>query len=97
MRMSYRILIGTGASEAIRTFSAHVVERVGHLLGELAELVELPPPQTLAYARPRSSAGQELRRVDLGDCALLYSVDVLEKVITVLSIEHLDHERAATS
>lgn len=75
--MSYRIQVDPEASEALRTLRAHVVQQVGRLLGELAELVSAGP-------FPRES---DLARLEVDDCVLLYQVDRAQRTLNVRSVQ----------
>jgi mRNA-degrading endonuclease RelE of RelBE toxin-antitoxin system len=81
--MSYRILVEPAAAQRLRTFSSHVVQRLGRLLAELADLASIAPPQTLALARSGSDA---VSRIDLEDATVWYRVDRHEETLTVVEV-----------
>jgi mRNA-degrading endonuclease RelE of RelBE toxin-antitoxin system len=87
--MSYRILVEPAAAQRLRTFSSHVVQRLGRLLAELADLASIAPPQTLALAR---SGGDAVSRIDLEDATVWYRVDRREETLTVVEVASLTDE-----
>jgi mRNA-degrading endonuclease RelE of RelBE toxin-antitoxin system len=81
--MSYRILVEPAAAQRLRTFSSHVVQRLGRLLAELADLASIAPPQTLALIR---SAADAVSRIDLEGASVWYRVDRREETLTVVDV-----------
>jgi mRNA-degrading endonuclease RelE of RelBE toxin-antitoxin system len=91
--MSYRILVDPRAANRLRSFPSYVVQRVGTVLAELAELAGVAPPPSLVFARALGPAAS-LMRVDLEDVSLFYRVDKREQSLTVVDVEE---RGAATS
>jgi mRNA-degrading endonuclease RelE of RelBE toxin-antitoxin system len=89
--MSYRILVEPAAAQRLRTFSSHVVQRLGRLLAELADLASIAPPQTLAFAR---SGSDVVSRIDLEDATVWYRVDRREETLTVVEVASSADEQA---
>jgi mRNA-degrading endonuclease RelE of RelBE toxin-antitoxin system len=89
--MSYRILVEPAAAQRLRTFSSHVVQRLGRLLAELADLASIAPPQTLALAR---SGADAVSRIDLEDATVWYRVDRREETLTVVEVASAADEQA---
>ena len=83
--MSYRILVEPAAAQRLRTFSSHVVQRLGRLLAELADLASIAPPPSLVFAR---SLGPEanLLRMEIEDVKVWYRVDKREETLTVVEV-----------
>jgi mRNA-degrading endonuclease RelE of RelBE toxin-antitoxin system len=83
--MSYRILVEPAAAQRLRTFSSHVVQRLGRLLAELADLASIAPPPSLVFAR---NLGPEanLFRFQVEDVTVCYRVDKREETITVVEV-----------
>jgi mRNA-degrading endonuclease RelE of RelBE toxin-antitoxin system len=81
--MSYRILVEPAAAERLRTFSSYIVQRLGRLLAELADLASIAPPASLALAR---NADSELSRVDLEGATVWYRLDRHEETLTLVDI-----------
>ncbi len=83
--MSYRILVEPAAAQRLRTFSSHVVQRLGRLLAELADLASIAPPPTLAFARhPGPQA--DLLRIEVEDVIVWYRIDKREETLTVVEV-----------
>jgi len=83
--MSYRILVEPTAAQRLRTFSSHVVQRLGRLLAELADLASIAPPPSLMFARnPGPEAN--LLRVEVEDVTVWYRVDKREETLTVVKV-----------
>jgi len=83
--MSYRILVEPAAAQRLRTFSSHVVQRLGRLLAELADLASIAPPPSLMFARnPGPEAN--LLRVEVEDVTVWYRVDKREETLTVVEV-----------
>jgi mRNA-degrading endonuclease RelE of RelBE toxin-antitoxin system len=81
--MSYRILVEPAAAQRLRTFSAYLVQRLGRLLAELADLASIAPPTSLAIARNPQA---EVSRLDLEDATVWYRVDHREETLTLVDI-----------
>jgi hypothetical protein len=81
--MSYRILVEPAAAQRLRTFSSYLVQRLGRLLAELADLASIAPPASLALAR---TADADLSRLDLEDATVWYRVDHREETLTLVDI-----------
>ena len=85
--MSYRILVDPEAGEVLRTLRSHVVQQVGRLLAELAELVSAGP-----LARPGES---DVAQLEVDDCVLFYQVDRDQLTLNVRSVQPRSLEAAA--
>ena len=83
--MSYRILVEPAAAERLRTFSSHVVQRLGRLLAELADLASIAPPPSLVFARNLGPEGS-LLRMEVEDVKVWYRVDKREETLTVVEV-----------
>ncbi len=83
--MSYRILVEPAAGQRLRTFSSHVVQRLGRLLAELADLASIAPPSTLAFAR-HSSPQADLLRIEVEDVTVWYRIDKREETLTIIEV-----------
>jgi mRNA-degrading endonuclease RelE of RelBE toxin-antitoxin system len=81
--MSYRILVEPAAAQRLRTFSAYLVQRLGRLLAELADLASIAPPVSLALAR---NPDAEMSRVELDDATVWYRVDHKEETLTLVDV-----------
>jgi mRNA-degrading endonuclease RelE of RelBE toxin-antitoxin system len=83
--MSYRILVEPAAGQRLRTFASHVVQRLGRLLAELADLASIAPPPSLLFAR---NPGPEpnLLRMEIDDVTVWYRVDNREETLTVVEV-----------
>ena len=83
--MSYRILVEPAPAQRLRTFSSHVVQRLGRLLAELADLASIAPPPSLLLAR---NLGPEpnLLRMEIDDVTVWYRVDNREETLTVVEV-----------
>jgi hypothetical protein len=81
--MSYRILVEPAAAQRLRTFSSYLVQRLGRLLAELADLASIAPPASLALGRKTDA---EVSRVDLEDATVWYRVDHREETLTLVDI-----------
>jgi mRNA-degrading endonuclease RelE of RelBE toxin-antitoxin system len=81
--MSYRILVEPAAAQRLRTFSSYIVQRLGRLLAELADLASIAPPAGLTLAR---NADAELARVELEGATVWYRVDRREETLTLVDI-----------
>ncbi len=84
--MSYRILVDPRAASRLQGFPSYVVQRIGSVLAELAELAGVVPPPSLVFARAAGPAGN-LMRVDLEDVSLYYRIDKREQSLTVVDVE----------
>ena len=82
--MSYRILVEPAAAQRLRTFSSYLVQRLGRLLAELADLASVAPPVSLALAR---GADAKLSRIDLEDVTVSYRIDPREETLTLVDVE----------
>jgi len=80
--MSYRILVEPAAGQRLRTFSSHVVQRLGRLLAELADLASIAPPPTLAFASPQA----DLLRIEVEDVTVWYRIDKREETLTIIEV-----------
>ena len=89
--MSYRILVEPSAAQRLRTFSSHIVQRLGRVLAELADLASIAPPQTLAFAR---SGADAVSRLDLEDATVWYRVDRREETLTVVDVASAADDQA---
>jgi mRNA-degrading endonuclease RelE of RelBE toxin-antitoxin system len=83
--MSYRILVEPAAAQHLRTFSSHVVQQLGRVLAELADLASIAPPPGLSFAR-NPGAERSLLRVDVEDATVWYRVDKREETLTVVEV-----------
>jgi len=83
--MSYRILVEPAAAQRLRTFSSHVVQRLGRQLAELADLASIAPPPSLVFAR---NLGPEanLLRLEIEDVTVWYRIDKREETLTVVEV-----------
>jgi mRNA-degrading endonuclease RelE of RelBE toxin-antitoxin system len=81
--MSYRILVEPAAAQRLRTFSSYLVQRLGRLLAELADLASIAPPTSLALAR---NPGAEVARFELEDATVWYRVDHKEETLTLVDV-----------
>ncbi len=79
--MSYRIEVDPEAGQVLRTLRAHVVQRLGHLLAELAELISAGQP---APARLEDGT---VALLEADDYVLFYEVNPLEQTLNVRSIQ----------
>ena len=83
--MSYRILVEPTAAQRLRTFSSHVVQQLGRLLAELADLASIAPPPSLALAR-HLGPGADLLRIEVEDVNVWYRVDKREETLTIVEV-----------
>ena len=83
--MSYRILVEPQAAQRLRTFSSHVVPRLGRLLAELADVASAGQGSSLAGASSQGRAADPLR-VEAEDLMLLYRVDKQDGTLTVIDV-----------
>ncbi|HEX9605477.1 MAG TPA: hypothetical protein VF973_17115 [Myxococcales bacterium] len=83
--MSYRILVEPAAAQRLRTFSSHVVQRLGRLLAELADLASIAPPPSLTLAR-NLSPESNLLRIGVEDVTVWYRIDKREETLTVVEV-----------
>jgi mRNA-degrading endonuclease RelE of RelBE toxin-antitoxin system len=90
--MSYRILVEPRAAHQLKGFPSYVVQRLGGILAELADLAGVAPPPSLVFTRGLGPGGN-LMRVELEDVSLYYCLDKSERTLTVVDVE----ERAATA
>ena len=81
--MSYRILVEPAAAQRLRTFSSYLVQRLGRLLAELADLASIAPPASLTLARTGEA---ELSRIELESATVWYRVDRREETLTLVDI-----------
>ena len=81
--MSYRILVEPAAAQRLRTFSSYLVQRLGRLLAELADLASIAPPASLALA---GDGDADLSRVDLEGAIVWYRVDRREETLTLVEV-----------
>jgi len=83
--MSYRILVEPGAAQRLRTFSPHVVQRLGRILAELADLASIAPPPSLVIARhPDPEAS--VFRFEVEDVSVWYRIDQSEETLTIVEV-----------
>jgi mRNA-degrading endonuclease RelE of RelBE toxin-antitoxin system len=90
--MSYRILVDPHAAHRLKTFPSYVVQRLGGVLAELAELAVVAPPPSLVFARASGPSGS-LLRLELEHVSVFYRVDKTERTLTVVDVE----DRAPTT
>src|SRR6266852_1025979 len=83
--MSYRILVEPAAAQRLRTFSSHVVQRLGRLLAELADLASIAPPTSLMLAR-NLSPESNLLRIEVEDVTVWYRIDKPQETLTVVEV-----------
>jgi mRNA-degrading endonuclease RelE of RelBE toxin-antitoxin system len=83
--MSYRILVEPAAGQRLRTFSSHVVQRLGRLLAELADLASIAPPPSLTLARGLAP-DSTLLRIEVEDATVWYRIDKHEETLTVVEV-----------
>jgi mRNA-degrading endonuclease RelE of RelBE toxin-antitoxin system len=83
--MSYRILVEPAAAQRLRTFSSHVVQRLGRVLAELADLASIAPPPTLVFARQLGSEAN-LLRIDVEEVSVWYRIDKREETLTIVEV-----------
>ncbi|HYR20492.1 MAG TPA: hypothetical protein VEQ15_13430 [Myxococcales bacterium] len=83
--MSYRILVEPAAAQRLRTFSSHVVQRLGRLLAELADLASIAPPPSLTLARSLAP-DSTLLRIEVEDATAWYRIDKREETLTVVEV-----------
>ena len=83
--MSYRILVEPAAGQRLRTFASHVVQRLGRLLAELADLASIAPPPSLLLAR---NLGPEpnLLQVEIDEVTVWYRIDKREETLTLVEV-----------
>ncbi len=81
--MSYRILVEPAAAQRLRTFSSYIVQRLGRLLAELADLASIAPPPILVFARnPGPEAN--LLRLEVEDVTVWYRINMRDETLTVV-------------
>jgi len=83
--MSYRILVEPAPAQRLRTFSSHVVQRLGQLLAELADLASIAPPPSLTLARSLAP-DSTLLRIEVEDATAWYRIDKREETLTVVEV-----------
>ena len=83
--MSYRILVEPAAAQRLRTFSSHVVQQLGRVLAELADLASIAPPPGLSFAR-NPGPDRNLLRVEVEDATVWYRIDKREETLTVVEV-----------
>jgi mRNA-degrading endonuclease RelE of RelBE toxin-antitoxin system len=83
--MSYRILVEPAAAQRLRTFSSHIVQRLGRLLAELADLASIAPPPSLVFAR-NLGPDASLLQMEVEDVTVWYRVDKREETLTVVEV-----------
>jgi mRNA-degrading endonuclease RelE of RelBE toxin-antitoxin system len=83
--MSYRIVVEPAAGQRLRTFASHVVQRLGRLLAELADLASIAPPPSLVLAR-NPGPDASLLRIEVEDVTAWYRVDKREETLTVVEV-----------
>lgn len=79
--MSYRIQVDPEAGQVLRTLRAHVVQRLGHLLAELAELTSVGQPA------PARSGDGSVALLEADDYVLFYEVNRAEQTLNVRSVQ----------
>jgi len=84
--MSYRILVEPAAAQRLRTFSSHVVQRLGRVLAELADLASIAPPPSLVIARPPASEARPVR-IEVDEVTVWYRIDKDDQTLTVVQVE----------
>ncbi len=72
--MSYRILVPPEAGSLLRTFSPHVVLRLGRALAELAEGIGI-------------GEDPEKGELRVEDCVMRFVVDHAERMLRVVAVE----------
>ena len=83
--MSYRILVEPAAAQRLRTFSSHVVQRLGRVLAELADLASIAPPPSLVIAR-RPDPEASLFRIEVEDVTVFYRIDKIDETLTIVEV-----------
>ncbi|HWE26120.1 MAG TPA: hypothetical protein VG496_19445 [Myxococcales bacterium] len=91
--MSYRILVEPAAAQRLRTFSSYLVQRLGRLLADLADLASIAPPASLSLAR---NADTDLARIDLEDATVWYRVDRRDETLTLVDVQTAAGDRPGT-
>ena len=81
--MSYRIQVDPEAGQVLRTLRAHVVQHLGRLLAELAELISAGPP---ALALSRAGEGN-VALLEVDEYVLCYEVDRAGQTLKVRSVQ----------
>lgn len=81
--MSYRIEVDPEAGEVLRTLRAHVVQQLGRLLADLAELVSAPQP------------GARVAKLEMDGCEVLYELDRDQRTLSVRSVRARARDEAA--
>jgi mRNA-degrading endonuclease RelE of RelBE toxin-antitoxin system len=84
-RMSYRIQVDPEAGQVLRTLRAHVVQHLGHLLAEVADLFSTGQGAP-ALAVARSGDGQ-VALLEVDDYVLCYEVNRAEQTVNVRSVQ----------
>ena len=84
--MSYRILVEPAAAQRLRTFSSHVVQRLGRVLAELADLASIAPPPSLVIARHPGSEASPFR-IEVDEVTVWYRIDKNDETLTVVQVE----------
>lgn len=79
--MSYRIQVDPEAGQVLRTLRAHVVQHLGRLLAELAELI------SSASAQPTFAREGNVALLEVDDYVLFYEVDCAERTLNVRSVQ----------
>jgi mRNA-degrading endonuclease RelE of RelBE toxin-antitoxin system len=82
--MSYRILVEPAAAERLRTFSSYVVQKLGRLLAELADLASIAPPPSPVFARAQGT--ETNLRVEVDEVTVWYRIDKREETLTVVDL-----------
>jgi hypothetical protein len=83
--MSYRICVEQAAAQRLRTYSPHVVQRLGRLLADLAELASAPAPSHPSLVR-NPPAGPRLFRIEVDEVSIWYAIDAVEETLTVVEV-----------
>ena len=83
--MSYRILVEPAAAQRLRTFSSHVVQRLGRVLAELADLASIAPPPSLVIARNLGAEASPFR-IEVEDVTVWYRIDKREETLTIVEV-----------
>ncbi len=77
--MSYRIQVDPEAGQVLRTLRAHVVQHLGHLLAELAEL--------FSTGQGARSGDGNVALLEVDDYILFYEVNRADETLNVRSVQ----------
>jgi mRNA-degrading endonuclease RelE of RelBE toxin-antitoxin system len=94
--MAYRILIEPAAARRLRTFLPHVVQRLGRLLAELAELSGADSHPALGLALlPAPPVG--LLTLEAEGVSVLYRIDKTAETLTLVEAEEREEAVASSA